>query len=71
MDSRTKQEVAIKVIDLEELNDEIEDIQQETMVLSQCHSPYIIQYYGSFIKVCLEAHTRRKIREGCQGGKSV
>ena len=53
VDTRTNQAVAIKIVDLEELCDEIEDIQQETAVLSQCDSPYIIQYFGSYIKVCL------------------
>jgi len=41
--------IAIKIIDLEEANDEIEDIQKEVHVQMSTNSPFVVKVYGAFI----------------------
>ncbi|KIW01343.1 uncharacterized protein PV09_07115 [Verruconis gallopava] len=50
VDKRTGQTVAIKIIDVENAEDEVDDIITEISILSELQSPYTTKYYGSFLK---------------------
>ncbi|KAL2841306.1 hypothetical protein BJX68DRAFT_258133 [Aspergillus pseudodeflectus] len=50
IDKTTGEIVAIKHIDLESSEDDIQEIQQEISVLATCASPYVTQYYASFLR---------------------
>ncbi|CAK7210925.1 hypothetical protein SBRCBS47491_000943 [Sporothrix bragantina] len=49
LDRATGETVALKLIDLESSDDDIQEIQQEISVLSTCASPYVTQYRASFL----------------------
>ncbi|KAI0393421.1 Pkinase-domain-containing protein [Xylariaceae sp. FL0594] len=50
IERETGNTVAIKHIDLESTDDDIQDIQAEISVLSTCASPYVTQYKASFLR---------------------
>lgn len=48
IDTKTGKTVAIKVIDLEATEDDINDIMKEIITLRDCDSKYVTEYYHSF-----------------------
>ena len=49
MDRTSNELCAVKIIDLENASDELEDIQKEIAVLSQCACEQLTKYLASFI----------------------
>ncbi|KAK5132564.1 hypothetical protein LTR08_008881 [Meristemomyces frigidus] len=64
VDKRTGQSVAIKIIDVENADDEVDDIITEISILSGLNSPYVTKYYGSYLK----GSDLWIIMEYCSGG---
>lgn len=48
LDQETNEIVAIKIINLEDAEEEIEDIREEITMLSECSSPYVTRYITSY-----------------------
>jgi serine/threonine-protein kinase 24/25/MST4 len=64
IDRRTGQLVAIKVIDVENAEDEVDDIITEISILSGMDSTYVTKYYGSY----LHGSDLWIVMEFCSGG---
>lgn len=64
VDKRTGQSVAIKIIDVENADDEVDDIIQEISILAGLNSPYVTRYFGSYLK----GSDLWIIMEYCSGG---
>lgn len=67
LDKRTGLPVAIKIIDVENAEDEVEDIITEISILSELQSPFVTKYYGSYLK----GSDLWIVMEFCQGGSAA
>ncbi|XP_063931673.1 serine/threonine-protein kinase 24-like, partial [Zophobas morio] len=63
----TKEVVAIKMLNLEESEEDIADIQQEIQILSRSVCPNVTKYYCS----CLNGHQLWIVMEYCGGGSCL
>ncbi|CAG7929364.1 unnamed protein product [Penicillium olsonii] len=64
VDRRTGEAVAIKIIDVENAEDDVDDIIKEIAILSELKSPYVTKYHGSYLK----GSNLWIIMEFCSGG---
>lgn len=64
VDKRNGKSVAIKIIDVENAEDEVEDIIQEIAILSELNSTYVTRYHGSYLK----GSSLWIVMEFCSGG---
>ncbi|KAL6709716.1 Serine/threonine-protein kinase PAK 6 [Coniothyrium glycines] len=67
LDRRTGHTVAIKVIDIENAEDEVDDIMGEIMILSGMNSPYVTKYFGAY----LAGSDLWIVMEFCAGGSAA
>ncbi|WPH03103.1 Hypothetical protein R9X50_00597800 [Acrodontium crateriforme] len=67
VNKRTGQSVAIKIIDVENADDEVDDIIQEIAILAGLSSPYVTHYYGSYLK----GSDLWIVMEYCSGGSAA
>ena len=68
VDRLTGDTVAVKLVDLEDAEDEVEDIQREIATLAQIDSPFVTKYLGSWL---CEGSTRLAIAMEYMAGGSV
>ena len=64
MDRRNGHPVAIKIVEIENAEEEVDDIIQEISILSELHSQWVTRYYGSYLK----GSNLWIVMEFCSGG---